>query len=225
MHKNPQSWRTGSNWLRPLALAAPLALMLMAGNALALKPAPVDRDQDMDHRGHKDGTVIEKEKGSGMYEFTVDRLDGSSEQLASNRGNVLLIVNTASECGLTPQYEKLQTLHERYAARGLKIMGFPCNEFGGQEPGSAEQIQTFCSANYGVEFPMYAKVKVLGDGAAPLFKWLKTNSPEGKQNEIAWNFNKFLVDGEGHVVDRFEPKVDPLSPEVIARIEELLPAK
>ena len=179
------------------------------------------------------GTVVDhnttgaagQTKESGMYSLTVERLDGTLENLADSRGKLLLIVNTASECGLTPQYKDLQELHKRYGTRGLKVMGFPCNEFGGQEPGTASEIQGFCQANYGVEFPMYGKVKALGDGAAPLFLWLKSNAPADKRHEITWNFNKFLVDTTGNVVDRFEPREDLLDKDVIARIESLLPAK
>ncbi len=165
----------------------------------------------------------QRKEGKEAMDMQLERIDGSVESLGDHKGKLLLIVNTASECGLTPQYKGLQELHESYADRGLRVMGFPCNEFGAQEPGSSEQIRSFCSANYGVDFPMYAKVRVLGEDAHPLFRWLKAEAPEGKQGEIQWNFNKFLVDGEGKVVDRFEPTMQPQDETLIARIEELLP--
>ncbi|MFC4159637.1 glutathione peroxidase [Chitinimonas lacunae] len=156
-----------------------------------------------------------------IYEFNVTRLDGSVENLGDYRGKVLLIVNTASECGFTPQYQGLQSLHTRYAERGLAVLGFPCNQFGSQEPGDSAQIADFCQKNYGVEFPMFAKVEVNGDDAHPLFRFLKSAAPGALGTEfIKWNFTKFLIDRDGRVVDRFAPTTKP--EELTNQIEALL---
>ena len=153
-----------------------------------------------------------------LADFAVTTLDGQPLNLADLTGRVLLIVNTASECGFTPQYAGLQALHERYGAQGLTVLGFPCNQFGAQEPGDAEQIGAFCQRNYGVGFPMMAKVDVNGAHAAPLFRWLKEQAPGllGSQ-AIKWNFTKFLIDREGRVVRRYPPTVDPAAIEADVR--------
>jgi len=140
----------------------------------------------------------------GVYDFEVNRLNGNPEKLSEYRGKVLLIVNTASECGFTPQFAGLQKLYEKFNARGLEVLGFPCNQFGKQEPGSSEEIAEFCSANYGVEFPMFEKIDVNGKHAHPLFRHLKAEAPGVLGSEpIKWNFTKFLVDREGRVVERY----------------------
>lgn len=145
-----------------------------------------------------------------VYGFVVRRIDGSELDLATLRGQVLLIVNTASRCGFTPQYAGLEQLHRRFAARGLVILGFPCNQFGAQEPGSADEIAEFCRINYDVSFPLLAKVDVNGANAAPLFAFLKGQRPGLLGTEgIKWNFTKFLVDRRGQVVERFAPPVPP----------------
>jgi len=145
-----------------------------------------------------------------LNNFTVRRIDGSELALSSLSGQVVLIVNTASACGFTPQFAGLQTLHDTYGARGLAVLGFPCNQFGGQDPGSPEQIQSFCQLNYGVTFPMMAKVCVNGDQADPLFLWLKAAAPGllGSQ-AIKWNFTKFLVGRDGRVIRRYAPQDAP----------------
>ena len=145
-----------------------------------------------------------------LHDFTVHRIDNSELALASLAGQVVLIVNTASACGFTPQFAGLQTLHDTYAGKGLTVLGFPCNQFGGQDPGSHEQIQAFCQLNYGVTFPMMAKVSVNGDQADPLFQWLKTEAPGllGSQ-AIKWNFTKFLVGRDGRVIRRYAPQDAP----------------
>lgn len=157
----------------------------------------------------------------------VKLLDGSTMKLSELRGHALLIVNTASECGYTPQYEGLQTLHERYAARGLAVLAFPCNDFGGQEPGDAKTIRDYLDKTFHVSFPVFEKQRIkAGDGVAksPLWKTLTEDLPEGLRGEVKWNFTKFLVNTEGYAVARFPSKVDPLAPEVIAAIEGHLPA-
>jgi glutathione peroxidase len=158
-----------------------------------------------------------------LFDFEAKRLSGPVEPLAKYRGEVLLVVNTASKCGFTPQYEGLEALYERYRARGFAVLGFPSNDFREQEPGSDAEIGAFCEANYGVEFPMFSKVKVKGDDAHPLYAWL-TSQPAPIGGPVAWNFQKYLVDREGRVVERFSPRDEPGSPEVVAAIERLLAA-
>ena len=145
-----------------------------------------------------------------IYDFSAPRLDGTPESLARWRGDVLLVVNTASKCGFTPQYAGLEALQARYADRGFAVLGFPCNQFGNQEPGDAEAIGGFCRKNYGVWFPMFAKVEVNGAGAHPLFAWLKSQkSGLLGLSGIKWNFTKFLLDRQGAVVARFAPTTKP----------------
>ena len=139
------------------------------------------------------------------YDITVKTLAGKATTLAPWRGKVLLIVNTASQCGYTPQYEGLQDLHGRYGKKGLAVLGFPCNQFGGQEPGTSGEIAHFCSTEYGVTFPMFAKIEVNGTGTHPLYTWLK----QAKPGDISWNFSKFLVDRKGHVVGRYDSSTEP----------------
>ena len=159
---------------------------------------------------------------TGIYQFSAASIDGSPKSLADYNGHVLLIVNTASECGLTPQYRGLETLYQRFRERGLKILGFPANNFGGQEPGSESQIKAFCQKNYNVSFDLFAKISAKGEDIHPLFRYLTTGA--GFDGDIRWNFTKFLVDRNGKVVNRFEPKVDPLSPELVSQVEALLAA-
>ena len=151
-------------------------------------------------------------------------LQGKKVKLAEKYDNkVVLIVNVASECGLTPQYEELQALHKKYAKRGLAVLGFPCNQFGRQEPGSSEEIQAFCKQNYGVEFDMFEKVEVNGDGACDLYKYLTKldTKPQGA-GKISWNFEKFLLGRDGEVVARFGPRTSPSDKEVTSAIEAAL---
>ena len=145
-----------------------------------------------------------------VHDFKASALDGTERPLADWHGKVLLIVNVASRCGLTPQYTGLEALQRKYAARGFEVLGFPCNQFGAQEPGSAEEIRDFCSTRYDVTFPMFAKVDVNGDGAHPLWRHLKEQKPGLLGIEaIKWNFTKFLVDREGHVIKRYAPTEEP----------------
>ena len=149
---------------------------------------------------------------AGIYDFTADDIKGRSVHLDRYRGQVLLIVNTASECGFTPQYKGLEALYQKYKVRGLEILGFPFNQFGGQEPGTEDEIAAFCEVNYGVTFPMFAKVDVNGDAAAPLYRYLKKAKPGLLGSEaIKWNFTKFLVDRDGKVVERYAPNAEPAS--------------
>ncbi len=147
---------------------------------------------------------------SEIYSYSATALDQRPLSLEAFRGKVLLIVNTASQCGLTPQYEGLQRLHEAYHGRGLEVLGFPCNQFGKQEPGGSDEIGRFCELNYGVGFTLFDKVEVNGEGAHPLFRFLKREAPGVLGTErIKWNFTKFLVDRTGRVVARFAPATRP----------------
>ncbi len=159
---------------------------------------------------------------TSIYDFECRTVGGETRSLGDYRGKVLLIVNTASKCGFTPQFEGLERLHEKYAARGLVVLGFPCNQFAGQDPGSDAEILDFCQTKYDVKFPMFAKVEVNGSGADPLYRFLKKEAPGLLGSEaIKWNFTKFLVDRNGKVVERFAPKDTPQAIE--ERIAELLP--
>jgi glutathione peroxidase len=144
------------------------------------------------------------------YEFNATSLEGKPVALQEFTGKVMLVVNTASKCGFTPQYEGLEALYQKYRDRGLVILGFPCNQFGEQEPGSAVEIGSFCQKNYGVSFPMFEKIEVNGAGAHPLYQWLKQTAPGVLGTErIKWNFTKFLVDRRGGVVERYAPTTKP----------------
>jgi glutathione peroxidase len=156
-----------------------------------------------------------------MLDYTMERLDGKPENLGDYKGNVLLMVNVASRCGLTPQYKGLQTLYERYQGRGLEILGFPANNFMGQEPGTNEEIATFCEMNYGVTFPVFSKISVKGDDMHPLYNEL-TSMPEPIGGEVLWNFQKYLVNRDGEVVAKFGPRTEPEDAELVGKIEELL---
>jgi glutathione peroxidase len=158
-----------------------------------------------------------------IYEITLPRLNGEEASLSEYRGKVVLAVNVASKCGLTPQYAGLQKLHDRYSARGFIVLGFPCNQFFRQEPGSAEQIQQFCSDNYGVTFPLYSKLDVKGSHQHPLYALL-TQIPDdkGKAGNVGWNFEKFLIGREGIPVRRFRSRVVPEDPAIVSAIESLL---
>lgn len=158
-----------------------------------------------------------------VHDFQVKANDGRPVSLSSYRGKALLIVNTASECGYTPQYQGLEALHQAYRARGLEVLAFPSNDFGRQEPGSDADIKAFCELKYRTTFPLFAKVKVKGAGADPLWRHLTSDRQHG--GEVTWNFNKFLVDPQGQVVAHLESGVEPTSPELRKRIEAILPAR
>lgn len=155
-----------------------------------------------------------------LYDFTVKAQDGSDSPLSQYVGKVVLVVNTATGCGLTPQYEGLQKLYDTYKDQGFVILDFPCNQFAGQAPGSAEEINTFCTLNYQTTFPRFAKIKVNGKEAAPLYDWLKSEKSGLLGKRIEWNFAKFLIDREGNVVQRFSSKSEP--EKMVVDIEALL---
>ncbi len=182
---------------------------------------------------------------SKLYDIHVNRIDGTPVSLAAYQGKVLLVVNVASKCGLTPQYDGLEKLYETYADRGLEVLGFPANEFAGQEPGGNQEIQEFCRLNFGVKFPMFEKIVVKGKGRHPLYDYLTAALPEShgkghklmsgilaltgkgpkQKGDILWNFEKFVVSRDGKVVARFAPTVDPNDPDLIAAIERELTAE
>lgn len=196
---------------RKITLVA-LAVVSVVGISLALGRA-----------NHRTENAMAATMANSVYDFTLKDIDGKPASLAQYRGKVLLLVNVASRCGLTPQYEGLEKLYLKYKDRGLVILGFPANNFGAQEPGTNEEIKTFCSLKYNVTFPMFSKISVKGDDIHPLYKYLtdKETDPEFA-GEIKWNFNKFLVGRDGKIVARFEPKVTPDSPEVSQGIEKAL---
>lgn len=166
--------------------------------------------------------MITNEHADSVYQYELNSLDGENISLSDFKGDVLLIVNTASECGFTPQYEGLQELYETYSDQGFKILGFPANNFGGQEPGTDEEIAQFCQVNYGVSFPMFSKVSVKGDDQHPLFSYLTIAENPDFTGDISWNFEKFLIDRNGNVVRRFKSNVEPMSEELVSAVEENL---
>jgi glutathione peroxidase len=157
-----------------------------------------------------------------VLDVKVQTADGKEKGLSEYKGKVLLIVNVASKCGNTPQYAGLEKLYETYKDQGLEILGFPCNQFGGQEPGTMAEIQQFCQVNYGVKFPLFSKIEVNGAQRAPLYDKLTRTEPVG---DISWNFEKFLVAKNGDVISRFTPKTKPEDPKVVGAIEQALSAK
>jgi glutathione peroxidase len=198
--------------------AATLALSL---TLFAFNPSTIGTVQSCsaatehsDDNAAKEGTSM-----SEMYNFKEKALDGSVIDFKTYKGDVLLIVNTASKCGYTPQYAGLEDLNKKYSAKGLKVLGFPCNQFGQQEPGDSTEIHSFCQKNYGVDFQMFEKIDVNGADANPLYVYLKKEAPEEK-GDIAWNFTKFLVDRKGKVVERFDSKIKPDA--IASKIEQLL---
>jgi glutathione peroxidase len=160
-----------------------------------------------------------------VHDFPVNTLTGEPSSLGDLAGTTLLVVNVASKCGLTPQYAGLEQLHKRFASRGFSVVGFPCNQFGGQEPGTAQEIGTFCWTTYGVTFPMFEKIEVNGPGRHPVYSEL-TAVPDGsgEAGDVKWNFEKFLVGPDGKVIARFRPQVTPEDPDLVAAIEASLPA-
>jgi len=158
-----------------------------------------------------------------LYDFTAKTIDGTETPLRNYAGKTLLVVNVASQCGLTPQYDGLQKLYEQYHGRGLEVLGFPCNQFGAQEPGTETQIKTFCETRFGVTFPLFAKLDVNGAARHPLYAFLtaQPTQPDGP-GDIQWNFAKFLIDKSGQVVARFSPTVAPAAPELKQAIEQAL---
>ena len=156
-----------------------------------------------------------------VYEVPLSTLDGEPGVLAAQQGNVTLLVNVASFCGLTPQYEGLEALYEKYGTQGFSVLGIPCNQFGAQEPGTADEIKTFCSTTYGVKFPLSEKIEVNGDDRHPLYQQLTpTADAEGHTGDIRWNFEKFLIGRDGEIIARFSPLIEPGNPDLVSEIEK-----
>lgn len=160
---------------------------------------------------------------SSVHEFSVETIDGQTKNLADYKGKILLIVNTASRCGFTPQYKAMEELYKKYKDRGFEILAFPANNFMGQEPGANEEIKQFCELNYHITFPLFSKISVKGKDIHPLYRFLTEAS--GHDGPIAWNFNKFLVDGDGKVVARYGSRMEPHSLELVGALEKVLPEK
>ena len=165
-------------------------------------------------------TTVQAEEPPAALNFKVKSIAGKDVDLSQYQGKVLVVVNVASECGLTPQYEGLEALQKKYADKGFAVLGFPCNQFGKQEPGTDAEISEFCQTNYKVTFPMFSKIDVNGENAAPFYKHLTSleTKPKGK-GQVAWNFEKFVIGKKGDVVARFAPKTEPDAPELTAAIE------
>ena len=160
-----------------------------------------------------------------IYDQKINTLEGQPADLSQYKGKALLVVNVASKCGLTPQYEGLEQLHETYGSRGFEVLGFPCNQFMGQEPGTAEEIRDFCDTSYNVQFPLFEKIDVNGDQQHPIYAELEqTADADGEAGDVKWNFEKFLVSPAGDVVARFRPQVTPEDPGMVEAIEAQLPA-
>ena len=171
-------------------------------------------------------TRVSASAPGSLLDFKMRDIDGKEIKLKKYKGNVLLVVNTASKCGYTPQYEGLQATFDKYKDKGFTILGFPANNFGGQEPGTAAEIKEFCTSKYKVTFPMFAKISVKGDDQDPLYAFLTSDETNPKfAGEIKWNFSKFLIDRSGNIVARFEPKIKPDGPEIAAAIEKYLSVK
>jgi glutathione peroxidase len=172
-------------------------------------------------KAHQKGTTMHQPKS--VLDFTMNTIDGKSQSLSTYKGKVLLIVNTASECGYTPQYETLERLYETYKDKGFMILAFPANNFGSQEPGTNSEIKSFCSTKYHTTFDLFSKISVKGDDQHPLYKYITQDSPF--KGDIKWNFQKYLVDRSGKIVSRFMSAVDPMSKDVTENVEKLLAEK
>jgi glutathione peroxidase len=200
----------------PLVLAASLAALGLACSDRTASRDAVTATVD------ESTADTQTANDTDFLDTTVTTLDGEAVDLGRYRGKPLLIVNTASKCGYTPQYEGLQTLYERYGDRGLVVLGFPSPDFADQEFETGAEIKSFCQRNFGVTFPLFARGHVKGPDAQPLFRTLTEDSPPALRGEIQWNFTKFLIGADGQVLARFEPPVDPLDPELVAAVEAAL---
>lgn len=186
-------------------------------------------------------TSGDKNMNHSIYDFSVKRIDGTPIKLSEYKGKAMLIVNVASKCGLTPQYEGLEKLHEKYQDKGLTVLGFPANEFMGQEPGTNTEIQEFCRTNFGIKFPMHEKIIVKGKGQHPLYAYLTSTKPVatmkpngtlieklmaknliGQPQDIHWNFEKFLINKKGEIIERFSPELEPMDPIIVKAVEKAL---
>ncbi|MDR4495610.1 MAG: glutathione peroxidase [Nitrospirales bacterium] len=197
-----------------LSILSLIGLAVFLGNAtLAQSPIHLASSSSTGH-ADQDSTALQ------IYDFTMDDIEGNPKSLSEYKGKVVMVVNTASFCGNTPQYEGLQTLYERYRDRGFTILAFPANDFGKQEPGNNKEIAEFCYTKYSLEFPLFSKITVLGDQKHPLYKYLTETTPF--KGEITWNFQKFLIDRKGQVIARYAPGQKPLTQPIVEDIERAL---
>ncbi len=224
MNSQERNHRITTSIRLALPVAVLTALSLGATNVCEAKKPHSETSSDSPKLKQDSKNSKSKDKAEKMtqiYEFHAKTLDGNDVSFDQYKGDVLLIVNTASECGFTPQYQGLEELHKKYGAKGLKVLGFPCNQFGHQEPGDSTQIATFCKKNFGVDFQMFEKVDVNGKNAHPLYKYLTSAAPGALGTEgIKWNFTKFLIDRKGNVLKRYAPNVKP--EEIATDIEKQL---
>ena len=203
-------------------ITPPIIVGLMCGALLALGGCSFGEVRTPIQEATASPGVSKAKQEPDYLRHSVKDISGKDVSLSTYKGDVLLVVNTASNCGFTGQYKGLQELHETYGKRGLRVLGFPCNDFGGQEPGTEKQIAEFCSAKYAVTFPMFEKVKAKSSPKHPLYKDLTENSPDGIRGEVPWNFTKFLIGRDGKVVARFGPAVSPTSSELVGKIKAAL---
>jgi glutathione peroxidase len=203
--------------MKALTLAS---LALLAGMAAGCGPSYLGPDQA---QASEKGPLVMAAQTGGVYDFTLDDIDGKPTPLSKFRGKVLLLVNTASMCGNTPQYSELETIYEKYQDRGLEILAFPANNFGQQEPGTNQEIKGFCLTKYSLTFPLFSKISVKGSDKHPLYRYLTEQSPF--PGEVEWNFQKYLVDRSGNVIARYHHRTKPLSDEIVQGIETALAAR
>jgi glutathione peroxidase len=195
-----------------------IMLKLIAASMILISCAANSTSQETGLSSAKESIMNNNDTTKNIYGFKVEGLTGGNIDFSSFKGKKILVVNTASECGYTPQYKELQELYEKYKSK-LVIVGFPANNFGGQEPGSNSEIKSFCEKNYGVSFPMAAKISVKGDDIAPIYQWLTHKDQNGVMDaEIKWNFNKFLLDENGRLITKFESKTTPMSEEITSKL-------
>lgn len=202
-------------------MSRPLLGMVLGLGVLAGCGSTYLFDLGSAHAG-QEGTLMAA-KTTSLYDFTMDDIDGKPVNLSQYKGKVLLLVNTASFCGNTPQYSDLQAMYEQYSEKGFEILAFPANNFGQQEPGSNQEIKSFCFTKYSLTFPLFSKISVKGSDKHPLYQYLTEQSPF--PGEVEWNFQKYLVDRSGNIVGRFHHRTKPLAPEVVKEVERVLAAK
>jgi glutathione peroxidase len=200
---------------RLVGLFATIGLIAGVGSSELLELGPAQAKQE--------GTVLMAAQTPMVYDFTLNDIDGNPVSLDQFRGKVLLLVNTASFCGNTPQYADLEKMYEQYREKGFEILAFPANNFGQQEPGTNEEIKTFCHTKYSLSFPLFSKISVNGDNKHPLYRYLTEQSPF--PGEVEWNFQKYLVDRSGKIVARYHHRTKPLAPEVVQDVERVLAAR
>jgi glutathione peroxidase len=202
------------------AIAMALGIVAGCGPGYLWQPIPAQAGESGPTAQKMEGVRLVSAQAGGLYDFTLDDIDGIPVPLNKFRGKVLLVVNTASFCGNTPQYEQLERMYEKYHDKGLEILAFPANNFGQQEPGTNAEIKNFCYTKYSLTFPLFSKISVKGEDKHPLYRYLTEQSPF--PGEVEWNFQKYLVDRSGHVVARYHHRTKPLSDEIVSDVERML---